>query len=145
MLRKTIQLSAVLALALVAVATAQDDAQPVCQASFTIPARSAKAVTFIVPEHMKKGLLEGQFKATGGMRNSIEVWVMNDDEFVNWQNHHPIRTLYNSRKVTQGTVRAFLLEPGKYHIVFNNDFSLITPKAVEANILLRRAPTPQGN
>ena len=95
---------------------------------------------------MARTKLEGQFRATGGMRNSIEVWVMDDDEFVNWSNNHPVKALYNSQKVTQGTIEVYLRHPGKYHIVFNNMFSLMTPKAVEASLVLKyRKATVGGN
>jgi hypothetical protein len=120
-------------------AVAQDNgpqAVPVCEGAFTIPARRAKTCTFVVTDGEHHARLEGRFSATGGPRNSIIVWVMNDDEFVNWRNHHPARSIYNSEKVTQGSVRVLLADPGRYHVVFNNEFSLITPKAVESSMTL---------
>lgn len=127
----------VLLLGLVAACTlsvAQDDPEitkkPICEAAFTVAARNAKECAFIIAEGMRLPKLEGKFRATGGMNNSIEVWVLDDDEFVNRSNHHPVKPLYNSDKVTQGTIEVYLRHPGKYHVVFNNMFSLMTPKAV---------------
>ncbi|HKW16864.1 MAG TPA: hypothetical protein VJO35_05090 [Terriglobales bacterium] len=116
--------------------SAQTEMQPkaLCEQAFTIPAHSAKTCAFIVPEgHVAK--LEGHFQATGGPRNTIEVWVMDDDAYVNWENHHASRALYNSQKATVGTVR-LVLRPGKYHVAFDNLFSIMTPKAIEANFAL---------
>jgi len=113
--------------------------QAIGEPAFTIPAGAYKDYTFAVPEGLKKVGLFGKFKATGGMRNSIEVWVMNDDQFVNWQNRHTVTPLYNSQKVTQGTIKLLLpTDPGTYHIVFNNRFALLlAPKAVEATLALQ--------
>ena len=77
---------------------------------------------------------------TCGKRNSIEVCVMNDDQFVNWTNQHPLRVIYDSQKVTQGTVKVILpTDGGTYHVVFNNEFSVLTPKAVETSLILKYA------
>jgi hypothetical protein len=112
--------------------------QPIGDHAFTIPAGAFKEFSFTIPDGLQRVGLFGKFNATGGVRNSIEVWVMNDDQFVNWRNHHAVKPLYNSEKVTQGTIKLMLPnEPGAtYHIVFNNNFSLLTPKAVEAQLAL---------
>ena len=115
-----------------------ESGKPVCEAAFTIPAHSFKTCNFSVRDGQERTQLVGHFSATGGPHNSIEVWVMNDDEFVNWRNHHPVKALYNSRRVTQGTVKIPLSDPGMYHVVFNNDFSVLTPKAVEVQLSLER-------
>ena len=140
MLRNGILVLALLTLA--QLAASQEDPQPVtktavCETAFTIPAQTAKTCSFDVPEGLRKVRLVGQFKATGGSGNTIEVWVMNDRQFADWQNQHSVQALYNSQKITQGSVNVFLTNPGKYHVVFNNDFSATAPKNVEANLTLR--------
>jgi hypothetical protein len=141
-MRRTTMIAIVLSAMAALFAVAQDDlagviTKPVCEAAFTIPAHSSKTCTFSVPEGLHKVQLAGQFSATGGPHNSIVVWVLNDDQFVNWQNRHLVKPIYNSQKVTQGTVKVPITDPGKYHVVFNNDFSLLTPKAVEAKMILQ--------
>jgi hypothetical protein len=126
------------------IAMSQDASQvvnrPIGEAAFTIPAHGAKQYKFVVPAGASAVSLEGHFAATGGPRNSIEVWVMNDDQFVNWMNRHPLMAIYNSQKVTQGTVKVILPpDGGIYHVVFNNEFSMLTPKAVEASLVLKYA------
>jgi hypothetical protein len=111
-----------------------------CEPAFTVAAHASKECVFTVPAKMEGAKIEGHFRATGGPRNSIEVWVLDDDAYVNWRNHHHPDALYNSQRVTQGTVDVPLPHPGKYHVVFNNDFSVITPKAIEAQFVLKHSP-----
>ena len=111
---------------------------PIGESAFTVAARSAKQYKFVVPAGASAVRLEGHFTATGGPRNSIEVWVMNDDQFVNWVNQHPLQAIYSSQRVTQGTIRVTLPpDGGTYHVIFNNEFSVLTPKAVEASLALK--------
>lgn len=114
--------------------------RPVAESAFTVPAHMAKQYKFTVPPGAIAVSLEGHFAATGGPRNSIEVWIMNDDQFVNWSNRHPLTTIYNSEKVTRGTIKVSLpADAGTYHVVFNNEFSVLTPKAIESSLTLKYA------
>ncbi len=129
------------ALILVALATltlqiAAHAQETLCEPAFTVAAHASKDCVVLVPVKMQGAKIEGHFRATGGPNNSIEVWVLDDDAFVNWRNHHHVTALYNSHRVTQGTVAVPLPHPGKYHVVFNNDFSVLTPKAIEAQFVL---------
>jgi hypothetical protein len=143
-MRRAFGIAAIVMVSLAILATAQDSVQTttrsIGQSAFTVPARGAKQYEFAVPRGAQTVILEGHFRATGGPRNSIEVWVMTDDEFVNWTNRHPLKAIYNSQRVTQGTVNVVLPpNAGVYHVVFNNDFSVLTPKAVEASLRLKFA------
>lgn len=73
--------------------------------------------------------LKGRFRAQGGGRNDIEVYIMDDDNFENWKNGNQANTYYNSGRVTVANFNV-TLPKGNYHLVFNNKFSVITPKAV---------------
>lgn len=105
-------------------------------AAFAVPKLHHKDYRFTIPAGATDAVLQGHFAATGGARNDIEVWVMNDDTFVNWQNRHSVTPIYSSGRVTQGTLNVPLPESGTYYLVFNNQFSLISPKAVEDNLTL---------
>jgi len=79
--------------------------------------------------------MKGHFTASGGAGNDIEVFVVNEDEYTNWQNGHPTKALYSSGKVTQDSINLTLpAEAATYYVVFNNKFSLLAPKAIEADI-----------
>lgn len=72
--------------------------------------------------------LKGRFRATGG-KNDIEVYIMDDDNFENWKNGNQSRSYYFSGRVTVANFNVRLAK-GSYHLVFNNNWSIITPKAV---------------
>jgi hypothetical protein len=107
---------AALAVLCLQMAAQTDKPEPkvLCESAFTIAAHSSKDCAFTVTEGMKVAKIVGHFSATGGPHNSIEVWVLDDDAFVNWRNHRHVTALYNSEKVTQGTIDLTLPHPGKY-------------------------------
>jgi hypothetical protein len=123
----------------------QTATKPICEGAFAIDARGTKMCTFTVTEGMRSPRVGGHFKASGGPRNDIQVWLLDDDSLVNWENHHVPKPIYDSGLVTQGTITAYLHGPGKYHVVFNNKFSLIAPKAVEAQVTLEYKQPPLGS
>ena len=90
---------------------------------------------FTVPAGASNVTLKGHFTASGGSGSDIQVVVVNEDEYVNWQNGHPTKTFYNSGKLTQGSINITLpSDPTTYYVVFSNKFSLLTPKAVQASV-----------
>ena len=90
-----------------------------------------------VPAGASNVKLAGHFTASGGSGNDIEVIVLDQDEYTNWTNHHTTPTHYNSGKVTAGELNLRLLDnAGTCYLVFNNSFSLPTPKAVQEDIAL---------
>jgi hypothetical protein len=105
--------------------------------AFTLNATQGTHWNFTVPPSATDVRVEGTFSASGGTGNDVEVYLLNDDEFVNWQNHHAVSTLYNSGRMTQGTLNVVLPSGAEnYHLVFSNQFSLFSPKAVRASIRL---------
>ena len=101
--------------------------------AFTIPAGSYLFYPFVI---RKSGVLYGRFEATGGNGNDIEVLVLGQDEFTNWKNGHIANAWYNSGRLTVSNILV-QLPPGVYYLIFSNTFSILTPKAVTANIFLR--------
>ena len=77
----------------------------------------------------------GAFRARGGSRNDIEVYIFDDIGLENFANRNSAENYYYSRKVTAGRIDVFL-PANKYYIVFNNRFSSISNKAVKAYIEL---------
>jgi hypothetical protein len=105
--------------------------------AFTVKAGSSEFFEFSVPANTTSVFVDGHFAATGGAGNDIEVYVLNSDEWVNFQNHHPTPTFYNSQRTTQDSIGGSLPPGvGTYYLIFNNGFSLLTPKAVEASAVL---------
>jgi hypothetical protein len=104
------------------------------QESFNVPALSSQAYKFSAPAGSADVRIEGHFSASGGLGNDIEVFVMNEDSYANWQNRHATQPYFSSGRVTQGTFDVQLpSDTGTYYLVFNNRFSLLTPKTIHAD------------
>lgn len=80
--------------------------------------------------------LTGDFTASGGSGNDIQVLLMNQDDYINWKNGHAARVYYNSEKITVGKIDVHL-NPGTYYLVFSNRFGLLFGKKVDAHIKLK--------
>lgn len=77
----------------------------------------------------------GTFRAYGGSGNDIKVYVLDEMSFINWKNRHSAETLYNSGRETVGKINV-ALNPGKYYLIFDNTFSFISDKGINAHIEL---------
>lgn len=102
----------------------------------TVGATSYTWYKFVVPENAAQVAVNGHFVATGGTGNDINCFILDEDGFANLKNGHPIRTYYNSDRVTQAKIEARNLAPGTYYILLDNRFSLFTPKAVQIEATL---------
>ena len=109
---------------------------PITNGAITVRAAGYLYYKFSVPAGATNVFVDGHFSATGGTGNDIEVVILNEDNFANFQNHHDAQTYYNSGKVTQNSINAVLPAGETYYLVFNNGFSLLTAKAVAADATL---------
>src|SRR5215472_8192241 len=75
---------------------------------FALSATQYRYIRFEVPQNAGAIRVEGTFSASGGAGNDVETYIFSNDDFVNWQNRHPVRTFYNSGRVTQGTLEVML-------------------------------------
>jgi hypothetical protein len=106
------------------------------------PALAVNALNFAyfklaVPAGATSVLVHGNFTASGGLGNDVEVFLMSESDFVNWQNRHDAKTFYNSGKVTVGTINANLpADAGTYYLVFSNRFGLLAQKTVRVDAAL---------
>jgi hypothetical protein len=78
----------------------------------------------------------GRFRAEGGSGNDIKCLILDADSFENWRNGHRVRTYYNSEKITVANINVNLPQ-GEYVLVFDNTYSVLTNKAVTANVEMR--------
>ena len=116
--------------------TIQHGTLDITDGSFTIP--PGKYQTFKVPvvSGLTKPVINGSFSASGG-NNDVEVFVLEENQFLNWQNGHKNDAAYTSGRVTAGKLNVQLPEEaGTYYVVFSNRFSYITNKAVTAALKL---------
>ena len=89
-----------------------------------------------VPDGASNVQLTGNFQASGGSGNDIIVLVMDQTDFVNWQNGHQASAFYNSGQLTTATISASLPGSGTYYLVYSNAFSTFSSKNVntQANL-----------
>lgn len=142
MLRVSIPTIAILLL-VISFAVARPPAQsrtPLVKGSFTVEPRRFKSSRFEVSQGTQ---VIGRFRAEGGSGNDIEVYIVDEDGFENYQNGHTVPTYYNSGRVTVGRINIRLNE-GVYYIIFNNQFSSVTNKAVTADIDLVNGSRPMN-
>jgi hypothetical protein len=104
--------------------------------SFVVPPRTFKPFEIVVSASMANPRLEGTFTASGA-NNDIEVLLLDEQQFSNWQNRHEFRSAYSSGRVTADKLRIDLPEPGKYFVIFSNRFSIFSNKGVVADLKLR--------
>jgi hypothetical protein len=104
-----------------------------CDGRLVVPAGSYLPIPFQVAG---TATVQGSFEAGGGAGNDIQVIVGPRSEVLNWLNGHGGTVAYASEKLTSGTVNVLLTVPGDYLLVFSNTFSIISNKAVVANIQL---------
>ncbi len=102
--------------------------------AFTVKAGDAKYWNFHVGSDGAN--VVGRFRAEGGSGNDIKCLILDADSFENWQNGHRVRTYYNSEKITVANINVNLPQ-GEYVLVFDNTYSVLTNKAVTANVEIR--------
>jgi hypothetical protein len=107
-------------------------------ANLSVTSHSFSAYKFTVPASASNVIVSGQFKATGGSANDVEVHVLADAAFATWQSGYSTNTYYSSSRVSQGDINAALPPgAGTYYVVFNNKFSPRMAKTVQADVNLR--------
>jgi hypothetical protein len=112
---------------------------------FTVAAGGTYEHKITVPAGAYNVKLKGHFSATGGSGNDIEVFVLTQDNYVNWNNGHSVPAFYKSGKVTQNAIDVSLpFDAGTYYILFSNKFSFMSPKAIQANMTLTYYTQPAG-
>jgi hypothetical protein len=92
---------------------------------------------FTVEPGMQNFRVVGQFNASGGTGNDIQVVLADEDEFQNWINGHQTNVFYSTEKITTGKLDVGNLAPGRYVLALSNTFSTFTDKYVFAEIEAR--------
>ena len=115
-------------------APGQLHSETIVDTAFTIGSAHRQAYKFDVPSDATNIKVTGHFAATGGVGNSIEVFLTNKDGIVNLNNHHRYKRFYFSGRVTNDSIKVVLpTGADTYYLVFDNSFALIIPRAVQAN------------
>lgn len=83
-----------------------------------------------------KPVLKGAFRAYGGSGNDIRLLIFKDMDYLNWSNGHAGKALYDSGQLTIAEFEVALPTVGRYWFVFDNTFSMFTPKQVVVRMML---------
>lgn len=97
-----------------------------------------------VESYAPHGRITGNATAFGGFGDNIRVLVMTEGQFHAWRAGERTYPLYDSGKQSSIELDFPLSEPGKYSIVLDNGFSLVSPKEVTADIRFVRARVGMG-
>ena len=126
--------------------------QAILDSSFTVAPHNFRYYKFALPEGSMNVAMIGQFSLTIGSEkrgnseikhqdeadSGIEVYVLSEPAFTVWQKGFTTSSVYESGRVSQGTVQSDLPSgSGIYYLVFSNKFSAKSPKNVSASVLLR--------
>jgi hypothetical protein len=125
--------------------------QGIVDNSFSVAARNFRYYKFALPQGSMHVTIVGEFSASGDAHsgkgsaqsadnadNNVEVYVMSEAAFVAWQNGYNGTNVYESGRVSHGTLQAQLPDgAGIYYLIFNNKFAPNTAKHVNADVLLR--------
>jgi hypothetical protein len=64
--------------------------------------------------------VQSSFTVSGSAGNNVEVLVMDQNNFVNWQSKPPSSTYYDSGETTAGTISVSLPDSGIFYLVYSN-------------------------
>lgn len=105
--------------------------------TFTVRPRGFSYYKVMVPAGASRISVSGQFSVDAGGEKDIEVYLLSDGAFVDWQNGYSGMTYYSSGKVGQDTIAASLpVGSATYYLVFSNKFASKASKSVQATVTL---------
>jgi len=114
-----------------------DDSRVIVDATIGVDSRSHEAYALTVDQAQRDAHIVGSFRASGGMGNDIRVFVMREDDYINWANGHATSALYSSGQLTTSSFDIGPLSPGRYRVVFDNTFSMLSRKNVYTQVALK--------
>jgi len=107
--------------------------QPIATGRISVNARNFVAYPFSVPAGCRQAKVEGNFETPA---DAVEVLIMDDKTFTNWQNHLPATPLYSSGRSNHASISLQLAPSAKrYYFVVNNRTSA-RPQIMQAKLNL---------
>jgi hypothetical protein len=109
----------------------QAQSQHIVNQAFSLKAGEFSSYKFTI-QNSGGGRVVGNFVASGG-GDDIFVVITNESGLTNIKSGNNYKAYYDSGKVSADDIDVNL-SPGTYYIVFSNAHSMLTPKAVNADI-----------
>jgi hypothetical protein len=92
---------------------------------------------FNVTAGAKNVNVTGNFVASGGLGNDIEVYIMDSTQYNSWYNGNQTSVYYDSGQVTSANINLQNLPAGQsYYLILDNSFSSISGKTLSGEIKL---------
>jgi hypothetical protein len=116
---------------------------------FSVAAHNFRYYKFALPQGSMHVSIVGEFSSSSDPKtasskgeqqpdDNVEVYVMSESAFVVWQNGYATSNVYESGRVSHGTLQADLPSgAGIYYLVFSNKFAPSTAKQINADVMLR--------
>lgn len=126
--------------------------QSILDTPFSVTTHNFRYYKFDLPEGSMNVSIIGQFTSSAekkspapkakdgadGDDNDVEVYVLSEAAFAVWQNGYATSSVYESGRVSQGTMQSELpAGAGVYYLIFSDKFSPKTSKSINATVLLR--------
>ena len=105
---------------------------PVVRSTFRAEAGKAPYFQFKLPTYYRDGRIVGNALASGGSGNDIRVLLLTEQQFQAW--YIEPAPLYDSGRRQSVVLSVPVSDPGTYYILFDNTFSAVAPKNVQADI-----------
>lgn len=90
--------------------------------------------TFSAPNGASNAVVSGTFTAGGGSGNDVRVYIMDDQNFINYKNDHQVNVYYSSGQETVGNINVNIPAGQTLYLVYDNTFSIVSSKEVTTNV-----------
>ena len=105
---------------------------PVVRGTFRAEASKAPYFQFKLPTYYRDGRIVGNALVSGGSGNDIRVLLLTEQQFQAW--FVEPAPLYDSGRRQSVVLSVPVSDPGTYYILFDNTFSAVSSKNVQADI-----------
>ena len=106
----------------------------VVRSTFRVEPGKASQFRFTLPAYYRDGRIAGNALAEGGWGNDIRVLILTARQFETWARNVKSETLFNSGQRRSVVLSVPVTDPGTYYVVFDNRFSTLAAKRVQADI-----------
>jgi hypothetical protein len=112
--------------------------------TFTINGGAYTWYVVAIPFGAQNPVLTGRFTASGGSRNDIEVYLVDEDGFTNIKNGNGAPTYYNSGSATVGQINVRLPDQRVFYLIVDNRGGLFRgPRAYTLTATITYLKPPQ--
>ena len=113
---------------------------PIVATSQKLKSKEYVSYAFVVPPNCKAVRVDGNFAVSTRPSSGVEVLIADAAGFEGWKNHRPAAIVYNSGRVSQGSLNLPLSSARtKYYLIVNNASSP-HPQDVQMDVRLHYRP-----